>query len=335
MKTRTKKIGFIRVGLTFFICLGIMVVLSLIALRIGSVEYSTSEIISALMDPTSTTYTIIVNLRLPRVILAILVGMCLAASGTLLQAVMQNPLADPGIIGVSSGASVVATIVFLVTPTLIHSLPLLAFFGAAAACFLIYIMAWKKGVDPTRIILAGTAINAMLGGVSSFLTLLNSDNLQGVLSWMNGSLTAKSWGQVQVMAVYGIIGLVLALLCTKPANTLQLGDDMAKNLGVKVNHVRIILSGVAAFLAASTVAVVGMVGFVGLIVPHITRLLVGSNHRIMLPTSILMGGCVILFADTVGRTIAAPLEIPLGIIMSVIGGPFFLYLLRRGRKGMR
>lgn len=110
---------------------------------------------------------------------------------------------------------------------------------------------------------------------------------------------------------------------------------MAKNLGVKVNHVRIILSGVAAFLAASTVAVVGMVGFVGLIVPHITRLLVGSNHRIMLPTSILMGGCVILFADTVGRTIAAPLEIPLGIIMSVIGGPFFLYLLRRGRKGMR
>ena len=122
MKTKTKKIGFIRVGLTFFVCLGIMVVLSLIALRIGSVEYSTSEIISALMDPTSTTYTIIVNLRLPRVILAILVGMCLAASGTLLQAVMQNPLADPGIIGVSSGASVVATIVFLVTPDA-HPLP--------------------------------------------------------------------------------------------------------------------------------------------------------------------------------------------------------------------
>ncbi len=327
-----KKVGMFRIGLVFLVSLGILAVLSVVALRIGSVSYSTSEILESIFDPSSTIHTIIVNLRLPRVILAIVVGMCLAAAGTLLQAVMQNPLADPGIIGVSSGASVVATVVFLMVPTWTSSLPLLAFLGSAAACLMIYLMAWKRGVEPTRIILAGTAINAMLGAVSSFLTLLNADNLQGVLSWMNGSMAAVSWSDVRLLGLYAGIGLVLALLCIKPANALQLGDDMAKNLGMRVNGMRILLSGVGAFLAAATVSVVGMIGFVGLVVPHITRLLVGSNHRVMMPTCMVIGACVVLFADTLGRTIVAPMEIPLGIIMAILGGPFFLFLLRRGRK---
>ena len=314
------------------VSLCILAVLSVLALRIGSVSYTTAEILESIFDPSSTIHTIIVNLRLPRVLLAAIVGMCLAAAGTLLQAVMQNPLADPGIIGVSSGASVAATVVFLVVPSWTSSLPVLAFLGAAAACLIIYLMAWKRGVEPTRIILAGTAVNAMLGAVSSFLTLLNADNLQGVLSWMNGSMAAVSWADVRQLGIYGGIGLVLALLCIKPANALQLGDDMAKNLGLRVNGMRILLSGVGAFLAAATVSVVGMIGFVGLVVPHITRLLVGSNHRVMLPTGMVLGACVVLFADTLGRTIAAPMEIPLGIIMAILGGPFFLFLLRRGRK---
>ncbi|MBS4878393.1 MAG: iron ABC transporter permease [Clostridiales bacterium] len=321
-----------RIGLVFVVSLCILAVLSVLALRIGSVSYTTAEILESIFDPSSTIHTIIVNLRLPRVLLAAIVGMCLAAAGTLLQAVMQNPLADPGIIGVSSGASVAATVVFLVVPSWTSSLPVLAFLGAAAACLIIYLMAWKRGVEPTRIILAGTAVNAMLGAVSSFLTLLNADNLQGVLSWMNGSMAAVSWADVRQLGIYGGIGLVLALLCIKPANALQLGDDMAKNLGLRVNGMRILLSGVGAFLAAATVSVVGMIGFVGLVVPHITRLLVGSNHRVMLPTGMVLGACVVLFADTLGRTIAAPMEIPLGIIMAILGGPFFLFLLRRGRK---
>ena len=308
-----KKVGMFRIGLVFVVSLCILAVLSVLALRIGSVSYTTAEILESIFDPSSTIHTIIVNLRLPRVLLAAIVGMCLAAAGTLLQAVMQNPLADPGIIGVSSGASVAATVVFLVVPSWTSSLPVLAFLGAAAACLIIYLMAWKRGVEPTRIILAGTAVNAMLGAVSSFLTLLNADN-------------------VRQLGIYGGIGLVLALLCIKPANALQLGDDMAKNLGLRVNGMRILLSGVGAFLAAATVSVVGMIGFVGLVVPHITRLLVGSNHRVMLPTGMVLGACVVLFADTLGRTIAAPMEIPLGIIMAILGGPFFLFLLRRGRK---
>ena len=327
-----KKVGMFRIGLVFVVSLCILAVLSVLALRIGSVSYTTAEILESIFDPSSTIHTIIVNLRLPRVLLAAIVGMCLAAAGTLLQAVMQNPLADPGIIGVSSGASVAATVVFLVVPSWTSSLPVLAFLGAAAACLIIYLMAWKRGVEPTRIILAGTAVNAMLGAVSSFLTLLNADNLQGVLSWMNGSMAAVSWADVRQLGIYGGIGLVLALLCIKPANALQLGDDMAKNIGLRVNGMRILLSGVGAFLAAATVSVVGMIGFVGLVVPHITRLLVGSNHRVMLPTGMVLGACVVLFADTLGRTIAAPMEIPLGIIMAILGGPFFLFLLRRGRK---
>ena len=327
-----KKVGMFRIGLVFVVSLCILAVLSVLALRIGSVSYTTAEILESIFDPSSTIHTIIVNLRLPRVLLAAIVGMCLAAAGTLLQAVMQNPLADPGIIGVSSGASVAATVVFLVVPSWTSSLPVLAFLGAAAACLIIYLMAWKRGVEPTRIILAGTAVNAMLGAVSSFLTLLNADNLQGVLSWMNGSMAAVSWADVRQLGIYGGIGLVLALLGIKPANALQLGDDMAKNLGLRVNGMRILLSGVGAFLAAATVSVVGMIGFVGLVVPHITRLLVGSNHRVMLPTGMVLGACVVLFADTLGRTIAAPMEIPLGIIMAILGGPFFLFLLRRGRK---
>ena len=327
-----KKVGMFRIGLVFVVSLCILAVLSVLALRIGSVSYTTAEILESIFDPSSTIHTIIVNLRLPRVLLAAIVGMWLAAAGTLLQAVMQNPLADPGIIGVSSGASVAATVVFLVVPSWTSSLPVLAFLGAAAACLIIYLMAWKRGVEPTRIILAGTAVNAMLGAVSSFLTLLNADNLQGVLSWMNGSMAAVSWADVRQLGIYGGIGLVLALLCIKPANALQLGDDMAKNLGLRVNGMRILLSGVGAFLAAATVSVVGMIGFVGLVVPHITRLLVGSNHRVMLPTGMVLGACVVLFADTLGRTIAAPMEIPLGIIMAILGGPFFLFLLRRGRK---
>ena len=327
-----KKVGMFRIGLVFVVSLCILAVLSVLALRIGSVSYTTAEILESIFDPSSTIHTILVNLRLPRVLLAAIVGMCLAAAGTLLQAVMQNPLADPGIIGVSSGASVAATVVFLVVPSWTSSLPVLAFLGAAAACLIIYLMAWKRGVEPTRIILAGTAVNAMLGAVSSFLTLLNADNLQGVLSWMNGSMAAVSWADVRQLGIYGGIGLVLALLCIKPANALQLGDDMAKNLGLRVNGMRILLSGVGAFLAAATVSVVGMIGFVGLVVPHITRLLVGSNHRVMLPTGMVLGACVVLFADTLGRTIAAPMEIPLGIIMAILGGPFFLFLLRRGRK---
>lgn len=276
--------------------------------------------------------TIVLNLRLPRIILAILIGSSLSAAGALLQSVMRNPLADPGTIGVSAGAGTAATTILLIFPQLSASVPLFAFGGAALACVLIYTMAWKGGVDPTRIILSGVAINSVLGAYNSLLQLMNSDSLEGVLAFMNGSLSGRGWYQVQIAACYASVGLVMAFLCIKSANALQLGEEMAKSLGVKVSLNRVLLSAVAAFLAAATVSVAGMIGFVGLVVPHIARLLVGSDYKVMMPVSVVLGAVVLLAADTVGRTVVPGMEIPVGIVMAVCGGPFFLYLLRKKGK---
>lgn len=328
-----KQVSLLRVGTVLLALLILLAAACLVSMAVGSAGYSVPEILRALFsEEKSAIKTIVINLRLPRVILAILIGASLAAAGALLQSVMRNPLADPGTIGVSAGAGTAATTILLLFPNLTSSVPLFAFGGAALACVLIYMMAWKEGVDPTRIILSGVAINSVLGAYNSLLQLLNSDSLEGVLAFMNGSLSGRSWYQVRLLAVYASIGLVLAFLCIKSANALQLGDEMAKSLGVKVSGSRVLLSGVAAFLAASTVSVAGMIGFVGLVVPHISRLLVGSDYKAMLPTSVVLGALVLLVADTVGRTIVPGMEIPVGIVMAVCGGPFFLYLLRKKGK---
>lgn len=325
----------LRTGAVWLILAAALAAMFLIALGVGSSGYSLKEILHALgqAEPANTTERniriIVTQLRLPRTLLALLVGSCLSVAGALLQSVMRNPLADPGTIGVSAGAGTAAITILLLFPHLSYSVPLFAFAGAALACLLIYLLAWKGGVDPVRIILSGVAVNSVLGGYNAFLQLQNSDNLQGVLGFMNGSLAGRSWQEVRVMAVYAAAGLLLALCCIKNANALQLGDEMAKNLGIRVNGARVALSAVSAFLAAATVSEVGMIGFVGLVAPHIARMLVGSNYKILIPTCILTGSLMVLLADTLGRTVWPGTEIPVGIVMSVTGGPFFLYMLRK------
>ena len=325
MNRTSQKRGFnaLKVGSIWLFLLLLMAALSLVAVSVGSAGYSLGEILRAVFSGEESTIKVIIfTLRLPRLLLALLIGASLSASGALLQSVMRNPLADPGTIGVSAGAGTAATTILLLFPHLTNSVPIFAFGGAALACALIYTLAWKGGVDPVRIILSGVAYN-------SLLQLLNSDSLEGVLAFMNGSLSGRSWQQVKVLAVYAGIGLVLSFACIKSANTLQLGDEMAKSLGVKVSLSRVCLSAVSAFLAAATVSVAGMIGFVGLVVPHISRILVGSDYKAMLPTSVLLGADILLVADTVGRTIVPGMEIPVGIVMAVTGGPFFLYMLRK------
>ena len=325
-----KKHEVLRVSIVLSILFIILIILCLLSAAVGSAGYSVSTILTELFqDGKSPVKMIVLNLRLPRILLALIIGASLSASGALLQSVMKNPLADPGTIGVSAGAATAASTILLIFPGMLSSLPLFAFTGAAPACSLFYSMAWKRGVDPTRIILSGVAINSVLGAYTSLLQLMNSDNLQGILSFLNGSLSGKSWSQVQVLVVYAGIRIILAFFCIPNANALQLGDEMAKSLGIKVNLSRIVLSAVAAFLAAATVAVAGMIGFVGLVVPHIARILVGSNYKVMLPVSIVLGADILLFADTVGRSIVPGMEIPVGIVMAVSGGPFFLYMLRK------
>ena len=332
MKTK-QKISLLRVSSVMLVLLILLGLCSVLSLAVGSAGYSIQEILKALFSQEdSPVKTIVLNLRLPRIILAILIGSSLSAAGALLQSVMRNPLADPGTIGVSAGAGTADTTILLIFPQLSASVPLFAFGGAALACVLIYTMAWKGGVDPTRIILSGVAINSVLGAYNSLLQLMNSDSLEGVLAFMNGSLSGRGWYQVQIAACYASVGLVMAFLCIKSANALQLGEEMAKSLGVKVSLNRVMLSAVAAFLAAATVSVAGMIGFVGLVVPHIARLLVGSDYKVMMPVSVVLGAVVLLAADTVGRTVVPGMEIPVGIVMAVCGGPFFLYLLRKKGK---
>ena len=230
MKTRTAKknqggVKLLRVSMVWTVLIAALALFIVVAVAIGSAGYSLPEVIRSLFsDEESTVRTVVLSLRLPRVILAILVGAALSAAGALLQAVMRNPLADPGTIGVSAGAGTAAITVLLIFPNLTLSLPLFAFGGAALACVLIYALAWKGGVDPVRIILSGVAINSVLGGYNSLLQLMNSDNLSGVLAFMNGSLSGMSWVHVRTAAIYSVLGLFLAMLCIRHANALQLGE---------------------------------------------------------------------------------------------------------------
>lgn len=322
--------GIFKLGIICLMLTGLLLGMMLLALSLGSAGYSVQEIIKGLLsEESSDVYVVVYNLRLPRVIMAIEVGASLAVSGALLQAVMRNPLADPGIIGVSAGAATAATTILLIYPTLLSLVPLFAFSGAVFACILIYVLAWREGVDPVRLILSGVAINTVLGAYNAFLQMLNSDNLSGVLAFMNGSLSGVTWERIYVITAYASLGLLFSAGCAKSANILQLGDEMAEGLGINVNRVRLFLSAVGAFLAAATVAVAGMIGFLGLVVPHICRMIVGSDYKLLIPVSALLGALLLLAADTLGRTLINGMEIPVGIVMAATGGPFFLYMLRK------
>lgn len=272
---------------------------------------------------------IIRNIRLPRTLVGALVGMNLALAGAILQAVMKNPLADPHIIGISSGAGLAGMLVLILWPGMQYLLTPIAFLGAMGAAALIYILAWKGGIRPIRMILAGVAVSAFLGSGISALLVFYSDRVHGALLWMVGGLAARSWPHFQLILPYSVLGGAAALLGAKKLNILNLGDEAAKGLGLHVELTRLLMTAVAALLAASAVGVAGLLGFVGLIVPHGARLLIGSDHRFLLPAAALLGMGVVVLSDTLARTMFAPVELPLGIIMAFIGAPFFLYLLRR------
>ena len=296
----------------------------------GSVEIPVQEILSALMGQGAGIHEqILMNIRLPRTLVAALVGINLALSGAILQAVMKNPLADPHIIGISSGAGLMGILVMLVLPDLGWLITPAAFAGAMGAAMLIYILAWKNGIRPIRIILAGVAVSAFLGAGISALMIFYSDRVHSALMWMVGGLSARSWPHVTMLWPYTLVGGSLALLSARHLNILQLGDELAKGLGLRVELTRLLLTAVASLLAASAVSVVGLLGFVGLIVPHAARLMVGSDYRYLLPASALLGAAVVTFSDTFARTAFAPVELPVGILMAVLGAPFFLFLLRR------
>lgn len=319
-----------RLILLFVMFIALAVSGALISIMLGSVKISLPEILMALAGEGAGTHgQILMNIRLPRTLVAALVGIDLALSGAILQAIMKNPLADPHIIGISSGAGLMGIIVMLLFPEHSALITPAAFLGAMGAAMLIYILAWKNGIQPIRIILAGVAVSAFLGAGISALMILYSDRVHSALMWMVGGLSARSWPHVAMLWPYTLVGGILALLSARQLNILQLGDEMAKSLGLRVELTRLLLTAVAALLAASAVSVVGLLGFVGLIVPHMARLIVGSDHRVLLPASAILGAAVLMYSDTVARVAFAPVELPVGILMAALGAPFFLFLLRR------
>ena len=249
------------------------------SLTLGSVDISFSTIVHTLLGNVQTTDEMVIwNIRFPRNIVGALVGANLAVSGAILQAVMKNPLADPGIVGVSSGAGLAGVIMLIFMPEASILLTPVAFVGAMLSAAAVYALAWKNGIRPTRIILAGVAVSAFLGSGISALLVFYSDKVQGALLWMVGGLSARSWPQVETLFPYTILGLVLALAGCKALTILSLGDETARGLGVPVERVRFSMTAVAALLAAGAVSVAGLIGFVGLVVPHIVRLIIGTEQ---------------------------------------------------------
>lgn len=293
------------------------------SLTLGSVDISFSTIVHTLLGNVQTTDEMVIwNIRFPRNIVGALVGANLAVSGAILQAVMKNPLADPGIVGVSSGAGLAGVIMLIFMPEASILLTPVAFVGAMLSAAAVYALAWKNGIRPTRIILAGVAVSAFLGSGISALLVFYSDKVQGALLWMVGGLSARSWPQVETLFPYTILGLVLALAGCKALTILSLGDETARGLGVPVERVRFSMTAVAALLAAGAVSVAGLIGFVGLVVPHIVRLIIGTDYKYVIPGSAILGAGVLVFCDTLGRVAFSPIEIPAGIIMAFLGAPF-------------
>lgn len=316
-----------------YIILVILLVIFIISLFLsvgmGAINVSPKEIIQALTIKKGTAnYHIIWNIRLPRTIVSVLVGASLSLSGAIIQGVMRNSLASPSIIGVSSGAGFTALLILILFPQYYHLVPLGAFVGAFIVTMLIYELAWKDGLLPNRLILAGVAVNSLLGAGNNALLTFFPDRVSGVINFMVGGLNGVTWVDVHSVLPYVIVGVIIALMLPDKLNILVLGDEVATGLGVNVEKLRFIFIILSSLLAGSAVSVVGLLGFVGLIVPHITRLIIGADYRFLFPAAVLLGAIVVLICDLLARTLFSPIEIPVGIIMSVLGAPFFLYLLR-------
>jgi len=278
---------------------------------------------------------ILLRIRLPRALLAVVVGGALAAAGTVLQALLRNPLAEPHLLGVSGGAAfggVVALIISGASGALPAFLvPVGAFGGALAAMLIVYRLGTVHGrLQPYTFLLAGVVCNAFTGALIMALNAF-ADFFQahGILFWLMGSLQTQSYWLVTASAVYLVAGVLWLLRHTRAFNVLSLGEESAAQLGVAVGRVRRVAFAVSSLLVGAAVSVSGMIGFVGLIVPHVTRLLIGADYRLLLPASVLVGGTFLVLADTLARSAFGAGEIPVGVVTALCGGPFFIYLLRR------
>lgn len=324
-----KKIGGKRIAVVYLLTTAALLILLFASVNIGSIQVTPMQMLKGLFVAYDEQVATIYHLRFPRIFIAMAGGAAVAVSGVLLQAVMKNPLADPGILGISSGASLASVLITMFFPTMFFSIPIFAFLGGIAACALVYVLSWKGGLHPLRVILTGVAVNAFFTGLLSAGNSMLGKDYTGAASIIDGNISMKTWSDFKMLLLYTLIGLVLSIVLAKYCDILGLEDKTIRSLGIPVNATRMAISVVAVLLASVSTAVMGSISFLGLLVPHIARLLVGNSHKVLLPYTMILGAFTLLAADTLGRTIAYPYEISAAVVMAVIGGPCFILLLRR------
>jgi len=329
--------------------LALLVLTLLICLGIGSVALPVKDIalivlhrlpwISGLIQPTwdPSFEQIILKVRLPRVLLGMLVGAALAVAGSGFQGVLRNPLADPFTLGVSSGSAVGASmlIFFGLQYSLIGAwtLPALAFVTGSLTLWGVMALAREGGKIPTNsLILSGVVMQSFLGAVVSFLTAMSKQTVNEILYWTMGSLSLRGWSYTAILLPYFLVGLLLVWSRARSLNLLSLGERQAAHLGVNVEGLKLMVLLVSTLLTAAAVSMAGVIGFVGLVIPHVVRLIVGADYRLIVPLSAIGGGIFMVWADTIARSLLAPTEIPLGVVTAFVGAPFFGYLLYRSKK---
>lgn len=329
---------------------GGLVVSLFLASAFGAVNISFDDILKmalnklAIFDFTSTwrvvDETIIFQIRLPRVIGGVLVGSALATSGVLFQGLLRNPMADPYIIGTSAGAALGATIAMLIPISTVllgfGLVPVAAFCGALLTVILVYNLARIGGKTPiVSMLLAGFVVSALLSAIMAFLISMSERldlNLHAVYSFLFGHISVTGWGQLAIIAPLVIGGIIVARFFAFRLNAFSLGEEGAASVGVDVERDKMLILALGSLLTAAAVSISGLIGFVGLVVPHAVRLALGPDHRLLLPASALAGGAFVAIADLIARIVLAPMEIPVGVVTAVVGAPFFIYLLRRTRR---
>ncbi len=325
-----------------------LVVLSIISVGIGAVWIPPQEVLALLkghLDGSSAAYTgkvlshdiIIWSIRLPRVILGAMVGVGLSVAGAIFQGLFRNPMADPYVIGVSSGAALGAVVAILLLGSrsfqYTYGIPAFAFVCAVLTILLVYNLARTGGKVPVMtLLLAGIAVNSFLSALQSLAMFYSGDRLHQVIFWLLGGFSSRGWDYVWMFIPYAVVGITIAFMYARELNGMLIGEEQAQHLGIDVERVKLMLLIAAALLIGSCVSVSGLIGFVGLIIPHMVRLIIGPDHRVLLPLVALTGAIFMVGADMAARTIIAPEELPVGVVTALIGGPFFVYLLRKHKS---
>lgn len=311
-----------------------MPVAALVALAVGGTAIAPAALLTALLHPASHTdaATIVWSLRVPRIAIAATVGAALALAGTLLQALLRNPLIDPYITGVSSGAGA-AIAIGVTAGVALAAIPALGFVAGLATAVLVAVLARRgSGLDPERLILAGVSISALMSALIALaLTRMGHGNAsEAIIAWLAGSLSGRGWPELAAAAPYALAGAALGIATIPALNVVRVGERRAATLGVDVVRLQWTVLAAAALLTAAAVALAGLLGFVGLIVPHLARRMMGTDLRVGVPAALLIGAALVIVADALSRALFAPLEIPLGVLLAFVGVPAFLYLYLRG-----